>query len=44
VHVKGHILPGTVLAIYAGTVHFPYTLNEDVIKGNNYMYGRYDGT
>lgn len=43
VHVKGHILPGTVLAIYAGTVHFPYTLNENAIKGNNYMYGRYDG-
>ncbi|ELR19136.1 uncharacterized protein ACA1_335990 [Acanthamoeba castellanii str. Neff] len=35
VHVKGHILPGTV--------HFPYTLNENAIKGNNYMYGRYDG-
>jgi hypothetical protein len=42
--VKGHILPGTVMAIYAGTVHFPYTLTEDVVKNNNYMYGRYDGT
>lgn len=43
VHVKGHIIPGTVLAIYAGTVHFPHTLKENIVKGNSYMYGRYDG-
>jgi hypothetical protein len=43
VHASGDVAPGTVVAIYAGTVHFPNTLTEAILKDNNYMFGRYDG-
>lgn len=44
VFVKGEILPGTIVALYPGTVYFPDALTEAVIKDNEYMISRYDDT
>lgn len=43
VHVKGEILPGTVIGFYPGTVYFPQDISEAVVTENEYLIGRYDG-
>lgn len=42
VFVKGHILPGTVVAIYPGNVYFPRSLTREIALNNEYMISRYD--
>lgn len=42
VFVKGSILPGTVVALYPGTIYFSNNITQDVIDGNDYMISRYD--
>lgn len=32
VFVKGHIIPGTVVAVYPGAIYFPRTLRPEIIK------------
>jgi len=39
---RGEILPGTVVAMYPGTVYFHNDLKADVIEHNEYMISRYD--
>jgi len=39
---RGEILPGTVVALYPGTVYFPEDLSKSVIDHNEYMISRYD--
>jgi hypothetical protein len=42
VFLNGHVLPGTLLAMYPGRVYFPGTLSREVALNNSYMIGRYD--
>jgi hypothetical protein len=38
------VLPGTILALYPGTVYFPDNLTQEIIHENEYMISRYDDT
>jgi hypothetical protein len=42
VFTKGDILPGTVVALYPGTVYFANNLTSQVVENNEYMISRYD--
>jgi hypothetical protein len=42
---SGEILPGTIVALYPGEVHWTFdTLKPEILKDNEYMISRYDDT
>jgi hypothetical protein len=41
--VEGHVIPGTVIGFYPGTVYYPRELTEQIVKDNDYLIARYDG-
>jgi hypothetical protein len=41
--VDGVVCPGTVVALYPGSVYFARQLTEEITRDNDYMISRYDG-
>jgi hypothetical protein len=42
VFIHGRVLPGTLVAIYPGTIYYPRNIPKHVLKNNEYLIGRYD--